>query len=98
MRMLIRIRPDLRLANSTIADGSMKEAMERAHEQLKPEASYFLPQDGQRTALFICDIADESQLVALLDPFFSNLEAKIDVFPVMNFDDLRAGLDQLSRG
>lgn len=98
MRMLVRIRPGLQVANSAIADGSMKVAMERAHEQLKPEASYFLPQDGQRTALFICDIAEESQLVAMLDPFFSNLEAKIDVFPVMNFDDLRAGLDQLSQG
>ncbi|TDC88807.1 hypothetical protein E1161_23120 [Saccharopolyspora aridisoli] len=98
MRMLVRVRPDLRVANSAIADGSMKEAMERAHERLKPEASYFLPQDGQRTALFICDIPDESQIVALLDPFFSNLEAKIDVFPVMNFDDLRAGWAQLARG
>lgn len=98
MRMLIRIRPDLRVANSAIADGSMREAMERAHEQLKPEASYFLPQDGQRTALFICDLADESQLVAMLDPFFSNLEAKIDVFPVMNFDDLRAGFSRLAQG
>lgn len=98
MRMLIRIRPDLRAANSAIADGSMQTALERAHEQLKPEASYFLPQDGQRTALFICDIPDESQLVAMLEPFFSNLEAKIDIYPLMNFDDLRAGFDQLARG
>lgn len=96
MRMLIRIRPGLQAANGAIADGSMRTAMQRAHEQLKPEASYFLPQDGQRTALFICDLSDESQLVAMLDPFFSNLDAKIDVYPVMNFDDLRAGLDQLS--
>lgn len=45
---------------------------------------YFLPQDGQRTALFICDVPDESQLVTMLEPFFSNLEAQVDVHPVMN--------------
>ncbi|MEB3370395.1 hypothetical protein [Saccharopolyspora mangrovi] len=94
--MLIRIRPGLQAANSAVADGSMRTALQRAHEQLKPEASYFLPQDGRRTALFICDLTDESQLVSMLDPFFSNLDAEIDVHPVMNFDDLRAGFDQLA--
>lgn len=96
MRMLIRIRPDLRAANSAITDGSMRDVLQRAHEQLKPEASYFLPQDGQRTALFICDIPDESQLVTMLEPFFANLEAKVDVHPVMNFDDLQSGFDKLA--
>ncbi|MDI2029358.1 hypothetical protein QFW96_12085 [Saccharopolyspora sp. TS4A08] len=93
--MLIRIRPDLRTANSAIADGSMQKALQRAHEQLKPEASYFLPQDGKRTALFICDLQDESQLVGMLDQFFTHLEAQVDVYPVMTFDDLRAGFAQL---
>lgn len=98
MRMLIRVKPELHAANEAIKDGSMQKAIQLAHERLQPEAAYFLPQDGQRTAYFFCDLPDESQLVAMLDPFFSNLKATVDVYPAMNFDDLRAGFDQLGDG
>ncbi|TWF95182.1 hypothetical protein FHU35_12176 [Saccharopolyspora dendranthemae] len=98
MRMLIRIKPGLEAANQALKDGSMQKALQQAHEQLKPEASYFLPENGQRTAYFFCDLADESQIVSSLDPFFSHLEAKVEVYPAMNFNDLLAGFDQLDRG
>lgn len=98
MRMLIRIEPGLEAANKAVKDGSMQRALQHAHEQLKPEASCFLPENGQRTAYFFCDLADGSEIVASLDPFFSTLEAKVEVYPAMNFNDLLAGFDQLDRG
>jgi hypothetical protein len=41
------------------------------------------------------DMADTSQIPELIEPFFLNLNAKVELVPVMNGDDLRKGLAKL---
>jgi hypothetical protein len=36
-------------------------------------------------------------MVQIAEPFFSNMNAKIDWAPVMNRDDLREGLSRIGR-
>jgi hypothetical protein len=65
-------------------------------DKIKPEAAYFMPNEGQRSCTFIFDMQDSSELPSLVEPFFLQLGAKIEVSPVMNFDDLQKGLSGLS--
>ena len=45
----------------------------------------------------IFDLAEPSQVVETVDPFFLNLNAAVELIPVMNGDDLRKGLAKASQ-
>lgn len=63
-------------------------------ERAKPEACYFTTESGKRTALFFVDIKESSDLPSMAEPFFEELNAAIDVSPVMNLTDMRAGIER----
>jgi hypothetical protein len=63
---------------------------------LRPEAAYFGPENGVRTAFIVFDMQDPSQLPAVTEPLFSKVKATLEMFPVMNQEDLQKGLQQLS--
>jgi hypothetical protein len=73
-----------------------------AHQEtltrLQPEAAYFGPEDGIRTAFIVFDLKDSSELPPITEPLFSNLKATVEMFPVMDRDDLQKGLQQLGQG
>jgi hypothetical protein len=81
--------------NPLIRDGSMGQKMETLLGDLQPEAAYFCPTDGKRGCYLVVNMENESELVTKLEPFWLELEATIESFPVMNADDLRAGLQSL---
>lgn len=95
MRMMMKVQMDTEAANKTLSDGSMPELLQTAMSQLRPEAAYFGPEDGVRTAFFIFDLADPSLIPAISEPLFQKLRAKITMIPVMNQDDLQRGLQSL---
>ena len=95
MRMMLKARFDTQAASKKLQDGSMPALIQRVTETLKPEAAYFGPSGGGRTAFFVFDMSDPSQLPAISEPLFAELNAHIEVFPVMNADDLQKGLSQL---
>ena len=61
-------------------------------ETLKPEAAYFAPTDGLRTAYFFFDLAESSGMVAATEPLFMKLNATVQLTPCMNAEDLQKGL------
>ncbi|GAA3039828.1 hypothetical protein FHS39_004741 [Streptomyces olivoverticillatus] len=95
MRTLLRARLDTRAANDMIRDGTMAKHMEEILGQLRPEAAYFTTLDGGRTCLLVFDLQDPSQLPAVVEKFFLDMEAEVELHPVMNTDDLRKGLAAL---
>jgi hypothetical protein len=55
---------------------------------------------GQATAaapMIFFDVTEPSQIVAAVEPFFLNLNAAVELVPVMNGDDLRKGLAKASQ-
>ncbi len=62
---------------------------------LKPEAAYFGPEGGVRTTWIVFDFQDPSQLPSLTEPLYAKLKAQVEIFPVMNQEDLQKGLQQL---
>lgn len=76
----------------------MPQLMQGTLSQLQPEAAYFGPEGGIRTAFIVFDLKDPSQLPAISEPLFSKLKATIEIFPVMDQEDLKKGLQQVGQG
>ena len=98
MRMMMKMQLDTEAGSRAIADGSLPQLMQETLGRLEPEAAYFGPEDGIRTAFIVFDLKDPSQLPALTEPLFSKLKANVRMFPVMDREDLQKGLGRLSGG
>ena len=97
MRTMLKISIPAKSGNQAIQDGSLPRIIQSTLESLKPEAAYFFPEDGKRTSILIFDLKDPTQIPVVAEPFFMGLEAEVKLIPVMNAQDLQAGLSQLSR-
>ena len=78
--------------NAAMKDGRLAKFIGSQMESLKPEAAYFYPDGGQRTAIFVFDLKDASEVAKIAEAFFSELNASVEFAPVMNIDDLKKGL------
>ena len=63
--------------------------------KVKPEAAYFMPIDVDRAMAFILNINNDYEVPSIVEPLFQEMGAKVEVFPVMNFDDLKKGISQM---
>ncbi|MGA2264212.1 MAG: DUF3303 family protein [Acidobacteriota bacterium] len=81
--------------NQAMKDGTLPKTIMEALERLKPEAAYFFPEHGVRTSFMVVDIKDSSEIPAIAEPFFSRLNAAVEIFPVMNAEDLKKGLSKI---
>lgn len=97
MRMMMKVKLDTEASSKAIADGSLPRLMRESMETLRPEAAYFGPEDGVRTAFIVFDLQDPSDLPRLTEPLFSMAKATIEMFPVMDRDDLEKGLQKLGQ-
>lgn len=94
MRMLMKIKIDAEAGSAAIKDGSLPRVMQETLGALKPEAAYFGPEDGVRTAFIVFDLQDPSQLPSLTEPMF-RMKGTVEMFPVMNQEELQKGLQQV---
>jgi hypothetical protein len=92
MRMLMQISVPVEKGNAAIRDGRIETVMLGFRERWQPEAMYFTALNGERTVVAVVDLARESDIPPMLEPFFLELEAKVEFAPAMNGDDLGAGL------
>lgn len=94
MRVLLKCTFPVGPGNKGIRDGSLAKAFRRMAEELKPEATYFLSEHGERTAYFFFDLSSPSQIPSVAEPLFMDFDAKVEFIPVMNATDLREGLEK----
>jgi hypothetical protein len=78
-----------------VKNGSLPKIMGEALERLKPEAAYFLTENGARAALMVIDVADPADIPGIAEPFFHGFDAAVSFTPVMNADDLKIGLSRM---
>jgi hypothetical protein len=92
MRILMKFQMPAKAANAAIKDGRLGKVISSALERLKPEAAYFTAMNGDRTGFIVFDLKQPDDIPSICEPFFSDLEAKIELTPVMTADDVQAGL------
>jgi hypothetical protein len=97
MRTMMKVKLDTEAGSKEVAEGSLPQLMQETLERLQPEAAYFGPEDGVRTAFIIFDLKDPSDLPSISEPLFSRLKATVEMFPVMDRDDLQKGIQKLGR-
>ncbi len=95
MRTIAKITIPVESGNRAVSNGTIGKLMQNAAEQWRPEAMYFTAFDGRRSAFMIFDLHDSSELPAFAEPFFNELDAEVELAPVMNSEDLQRGLSQL---
>ena len=92
MRMMLKFTLPVEKGNAAVRDGLLERVLESVMNKLKPEAAYFGPFEGKRGGVIFFNLSDPSQIVEVAEPLFLNLNAEIELVPVMNGDDLRKGL------
>ncbi len=92
MRTMLRVLMPVEAGNAAIKDGSLPRTLKALIERLKPEAAYFFSDEGKRSAMYVFDMQDASQIPALVEPLFMGMNAEVRLSPVMNFEDLQKGL------
>jgi hypothetical protein len=97
MRVMVKFTFPTQESNALVSDGSIGQTMQTIIGNLQPEAAYFCHVDGKRGGYFVANLEEGSELVTKLEPFFLQLGAEIETFPVMNADELGAGLQNLEQ-
>jgi hypothetical protein len=92
MRTMIRISIPVDAGSKGILDGSLPKTLADAMARLKPESAYFYSDRGVRTAIMIVDMKDTSEIPAISEPFFIGMSASVEFIPVMNAEELKAGI------
>lgn len=88
MRFLLKVTYDIDVGNKLAREGALGSTIKSILADLKPEAAYFLAQDGKRSGILIVDLHDASQIPAVAEPWFLALNAAIEFTPVMVPEDL----------
>ena len=98
MKILLNVKFPHARFNTAVKDGSAGTKMNRILEELKPEAVYFMDQEGLRSAVIIVDLPSPSAIPALAEPFFLLFDATVELKVVMTPEDLKkAGLEALGK-
>jgi len=92
MRVMMKVSMPVEAGNKGVKEGILPRTVMKFVEQAKPEACYFFPERGRRTALFFFDLEDPTMIPSVAEPFFSNLNASIELTPAMNLEDMKAGV------
>ena len=95
MRMLMKVSIPVEAGNEAIRNGTIGKVFQQFSERWHPEAAYFTALGGQRTAIFVVDLPQESDIPAIAEPFFLELQAVLEVGPAMTVEDLEKGLAAL---
>ena len=91
MRTMVKITVPVEAGNKAFRDGTLQETIMGMIDELKPEAAYFFPERGIRTAMFFIDLKDSSDIPVIAEPLFERLNASVELLTVMNADDLKKG-------
>ena len=97
MRMMMKVSMPVDTANAAVRAGELGKKIQSILEIMKPEAAYFVEEDGKRTGLIFFDMKDSSELPAVAEPWFLAFNASLTVRPVMNLEDLAHAAPAMQR-
>ena len=95
MRMMMRAKIPVEAGNVGLSEGSLPATLQQVMKITQPEAVYIGTEDGERRVLIFFDLKDASDIPAVTEPFFQKMNASVELMPVMNLDDLQAGMAKL---
>jgi hypothetical protein len=97
MRMMLKVSIPVEAGNAAARKSSLGLTIQAILAELKPEAAYFVAENGQRTGYIFFEMQDSSQLPAIAEPWFLAFNASLSIQPAMNPQDLAAALPAIER-
>jgi Domain of unknown function (DUF3303) len=88
MRFLVKVTIPVETGNAVAKAGRLGKTIQSILAAQKPEAAYFLDNDGQRAGFIFLTMEDASQIPAIAEPWFLAFNAKVEFHPVMVPEDL----------
>jgi hypothetical protein len=95
MRMMLRWTVPVERGNAMVDDGSMGSVIEAVMAKTKPEAAYFLAEDGKRSGMVFFDMKEPADVPRIAEILFRGANASVEFVPVMNAEDLKKALGSL---
>jgi hypothetical protein len=84
--------------NALVRDGTAGRKIARILEEIRPESVWFTELGGERCGFIVVDVPEPSAIPSLCEPWFLTFDARIELHPAMNAEDLMAaGLEDLGR-
>jgi hypothetical protein len=87
MRFLVKVSFPVEAGNAAAKKDGFKVIQSILQEQ-KPEAVYFVAENGKRTGIMIINMDDASEIPAFAEPWFLAFNAAIEATPAMVPADL----------
>ena len=88
MRMLFKVSIPVESGNAVIKNGTLGSTIGSILEEIKPEAAYFAEDNGVRTGFIFVNVASESDIPRLAEPWFLAFNASVELHPCMTGEDL----------
>ena len=84
--------------NAFVRKGKAEQKLKSILDDIKPEAVYFTEYDGQRGAIIVIDVKDQSNIPRFAEPWFLLFNADVEFHIAMTPEDLgKAGMEQLAK-
>lgn len=93
MRMMLRWTVPVERGNEAIETGALSEALQRLTERLRPEATYYFLEAGERAGCMVFEMTDPAEIARIAEPLFNAADAAVDILPVMTPEDMQKGLE-----
>jgi len=95
IRFVIRAKIPTEAGNRMLQDPNGFKALEDYIAKVKPEAVYFYEEGGERTGLFVVDVASADMIPVIAEPLFQGVSAKVEFHPAMTPDEVKRGLQKV---
>jgi hypothetical protein len=89
MRFFLYVQIPTEAGNTIVQDPNLLLKIEDYINNVKAEAAYFGPSNGNRTMFFVVNMDTADMIPKILEPLFQDFKARVEVHPIMVLDDLK---------
>ena len=97
MKFLIRFRMPTESSNKLLQDPNFPKKLETVLKQIKAEAAYFTPIEGERGGYVVVNLSSSDIIATITEPLWMMFNCKLDFQPVMEMKDLQLTISQLQK-
>jgi hypothetical protein len=97
MKFLLRLHMPTEYGNKMLQDPNFPKKLEGVLNQIKPDAVYFSPIDGERGIYMVVNLPSADMIATISEPLWITFNCKLDFEPLMELADLQKGPQNLKK-